>query len=326
MCLSLIADFGWADPILYRPEAKGSHATFHPISYYLNLSFDTAQNPFYFSQSRFFENHSVLWNRVKDPLKAIRESGGWGHFLGEEIFGVRAIPNYGLHVIGGGYDYRWLAEWYEAREVPFPYLVAFLNAYLANIGNEALETSATQVAATDQIADLFFFDLLGKILFLNDGVVRFFYETLQMRAWHFQPLLNLRTWHIDNAGANYIFRPRIFGDSVRPFFHIGMTLLAGLSFAMDNGDSLTAALGISPTDPLEFKGDFIGALYWDHEDDLLASLTVNGSSYLAVRCNIYPDFIPMGDWRLGYYFALSKSKEVFLGVNLLFPAGVSYSF
>lgn len=315
-----------AAPLIHTENPIGSDWEFNPLSHYLNLAFDTTQNPAYFSQSRFFANHGVLWERIKDPFSSIRREGGLGTFLGNEVFGFRALPNYTLHLIGGGYDYRWLAEWYEAEGVPHPYIVAFLNAYLANLSNEALETSARQVNASDHIADLFLFDIAGKILFLSDPVVRFFRNDLQMHAWHYQPSFNLRALRIDNAGSNYIFRPYVLGERFRPFVHLGMSILAGVSMRVDGEYSFTAAGGIAPTDPLLFRGDPMVAFFWDRRDALLASLSVKGSSALLFRLNIYPDFVDTGRLRTGFFLSYANSHEVALGLTVNMPIGLSVSF
>lgn len=310
-------------PIVYPKKAIGSDASFNPVSYYFNLAFDTTQNPFYFTQSGYFRSHGSLWNRIKHPFGAIRDEGGFGKFLGSEFFGLRSIPNWTLHLIGGGHDFRWLAEWYQARSVPYPYVAAFLTSYLANIGNEAIETTASQVPPTDHIADLFFFDLVGKFLFMNDAIARFFYETMQLRAWHYQPMFNLNDQHIINAGANYILRPRLFGKKILPFFHAGLALLAGVSFTIEGENWFTTAAGVSPTDPLKFKGDFILGFYWDRNDALLASLTLNGSSNLAVRLNIYPQVVRIREWDIGLFAAYGKDNTFALGVNINMPLGIS---
>lgn len=314
------------EPLLYRADPFGSEATFNPLTHYLNLAFDTTQNPFWFSQSAYVANHGVLWDRIKDPGGAIERQGGFGKFLSEEVYGLRAVPNYTLHLFGGGYDYRLLAEWYEAHGVPYAYPLAFLNSYLANIGNEAVETTAVAVPPNDHIADLFFFDIVGKLLFLNDAVVRFVHGPLGMRAWHFQPMLNVRHLRIDNAGSNYIFRPSVFGETFRPFFHMGLALLAGVSWRSSADDSVTIAGGVAPTDPLEFQGDPMAALFWDRADSLLASMTVNGSSNLAVRLNLYPDVISIASLKTGLFLSYSKANETTLGISLYLPAGVSASF
>jgi hypothetical protein len=328
--LALLLTFGaaaaeGADPIVYKKMEWGSVAAYNPLGFYLNAAFDTAQNPNYFSQEHYFSNHAALFHRVKSPAAAIRERGGIGAFLEEEFFGIRAIPNWTLHIIGGGYDYRYLAEWYEARRVPSPYLMAFLTAYLANIGNEALETTASQVPPTDQIADLFFFDIAGKLLFLNDDVARFFHEELQLRAWGYQPMLTLNDLRIHNAGLNWVARPKWFGESWRPFIHFGLLLLAGITKRISDTDNLSLGVGVTPTDPLAFKGDFVTGVYWDREDSLLASLTLNGTTQLAFRLNVYPGVIRIEDWKVGVFAGYSKAKQVIFGANVSLPFGVGAS-
>ena len=310
-------------PLLYRPESRGALGDFNPISQYLNLAFDTAQNPFYFSQDGFFSNHRVLFDRIKSPGAAISESGGVGTFLTEEFFGLRALPNYTLHLIGGGYDYRLLAEWYAARNYPYPYAIAFFTHYLANIGNEALETTAAQVEPTDHIADLFFFDIVGKLLFLNDDFVRFVRDDLGVLVWHFQPMINLGKFRVDNAGSNYVFRPKWGGEKVRPLVHLGMSILVGASFALEEEEWLSFAIGLAPTDPLELKGDLMAGIYYDEGGDLLASLTLNGTSNLLVRLNLYPDFIRWGDFRPGFFSSVGRQGQFTLGASLVLPIGFS---
>lgn len=312
-----------SSPLILRDISVGSDSTFNPLSHYLNLSFDTAQNPNYFTQKNYFYNHGVLWERVKNPFKTIDENGGYGNLLANEFFGLRAIPNYTLHLLGGGYDYRWLSEWYEKAGVPMPYLFAFVNSYLANIGNESIETTAKAVTFTDHVADLYFFDIAGKLLFLSDDVVKFTHDTLQMRAWHFQPMLNLRSVEIDNAASNYIFRPRLFGKKVRPFIQMGLSILAGVSFLIDETDSITVSGGIVPTDPLQLVGDPMAGIFWDRDDSLLASLTLNGTSQLYARLNVYPGVIRVLDWKTGVYLAYSKADEFYFGLSIYLPLGFS---
>lgn len=324
--LLLLTASARADTVLLKKVSWGSVAAYNPLAYYLNTAFDTAQNPFYFSQERFFSNHGKLFDRVTHVGRAMDEIGGWGKFFATEFFGKRAVPNWTLHLIGGGYDFRYLSEWYRDRGVPKPHLLAFLTCYLANIGNEALETTATQVPATDHIADLFFFDLVGKFLFLNDDVARFFHEDLQMRPWAYQPVLSLNDLRIQNAGLNYVFRPRWLGEGWRPFVHMGLVLLAGVSRHLTAGDWLSIGLGVVPTDPLELKGDFVAGFYWDRDDSLLASLTLGGSSNLAFRLNLYPGVIQLLGWDLGLFLGVGKQGRVAFGADVSLPIGVGAAF
>ena len=323
----LAARVAWgAEPVLYQKLECGSVVSYNPLSLYLNTAFDTAQIPSSFSQEKFFSRHGKLFNRLKSPAARIEEEGGWGRFFREEFFGVPSIPNWTLHIVGGGYDCRYLSEWYAERGLPTPYLLAFLTTYLADVGNEALETSAANVRATDHIADLFFFDPVGKVLFLNDDVAGFFQNQLQMRAWPLQPMVNVNDWRIQNAGANWIFRPKWFGDVWRPFLHMGVLVLAGASHRITPSDSLSLGVGMVPTDPRKFKGDVVAGLYWDRDDSLLTSLTINGTSDLAFRVNVYPGVVRFQNWHIGVFAGYSKTSQALLGLNVSLPVGVSASF
>ncbi len=327
LLLSFVTLCGRADEaILYQKLEWGSAEAFNPLSFYLNGAFDTAQNPTYFNQEHFFSNHGKLWDRVKSPGAAIEANGGMGKFLREEFYGLRSIPNWTLHLMGGGYDFRYLAEWYQARGVPKPFLLAFLTSYLTNIGNEALETTGTKLAATDNIADLYFFDLAGKFLFLNEDVARFFQNTMQMRPWHYQPMLSLNDLRIQNAGLNYVMRPKWFGDDWRPFIHFGLLIMGGVSKRFSPSDSLSVGFGVMPTDPLELQGDFVTGIYWDKDDSLLASLTLNGTTNLAFRVNVYPGVIHISNWDVGLFGGISKSKSVVFGANVSLPIGLGVAF
>ena len=214
---------------------RGSDSTFNPISVYLNTAFDTIQNPNYFTQENFFKNHNLVFNRVKDPFKGIKEGGGLKRFLIDEFFSARALPNFGLHLIGSGFDYRKLAEWFNHHNYKSPYLLSFLVIYLAEFGNEAIESSNTEdIGPHDHIADLLIFDIFGKLLFMNDNVVKYFKNNLGMVSWPFQPFYSLDDNFIYNAGSNFILRPIIKNKkTVRPFIFLGMQVLIGLSYFGD---------------------------------------------------------------------------------------------
>jgi len=169
--------FASESQLLYKPQKVGSESVFSPISYYLNESFDTIQNSNWFSQENFIANHKLVWRQVRNPFQGIKEGGGFKKLVHDEIvpYSPRAIPNYSLHLIGGGYDYRRLAEWFDLHQYSHPYVWAFFAQYAAAFGNESLEASNVRdVGAHDHIADLYIYDLAGKFLFMNDDVALFF--------------------------------------------------------------------------------------------------------------------------------------------------------
>ncbi len=162
-----------------------------------------------------------MWNRIKDPFEAIEAQGGFGKLLADEVYGVRATPNYTLHLLGGGTIFVGSPNGTKPTALPHPYLLAFLTSYLANIGNEAVETTASQSRRMTILPIFFFLDIVGKLLFLNDSVVRFMHDTMQMRPGILSTHVESQVPSIDNAGSNYIFRPHLFGDRFVPSFTWG---------------------------------------------------------------------------------------------------------
>lgn len=121
--------------VTYSNSRYGNDSQFNPIAYYLNASFDTIQNPYYFNQKNYFANHGLVYKRIRNPGKSIEQNGGWKKFFEDEFLSSRAMPNYSLHLIGGGYDYRKLVEWFNKNNYPYPYALAFLTSYAAEFAN-----------------------------------------------------------------------------------------------------------------------------------------------------------------------------------------------
>ncbi|MFN8370296.1 MAG: hypothetical protein U0T83_06690 [Bacteriovoracaceae bacterium] len=112
----------------YKKVDRGSEYYFNPISYYFNISFDVSRNDYYFHQRNMWLNHKILWNRVKNPERAVKQSGGYNKFFKDEIYGLRSSPNYSLHLLGGGYDFRRLEQWYKLNDYSHPYVWALLTS------------------------------------------------------------------------------------------------------------------------------------------------------------------------------------------------------
>lgn len=314
--------------LLYTAHKAGSESLFNPLSYYLNESFDTIQNSTWFTQKKFFANHQLVWKRVRDPFAGVRQGGGFKKLVHDEIvpYSPRALPNYSLHLIGGGYDYRRLAEWFDLHQYSHPYVWAFFAQYAAAFGNESLEASNVRdVGAHDHIADLYIFDLAGKFLFMNDDVALFFRDKADLHAWPFQPMYNVKTNHINNAATNFIIRPDIMHSNVRPFFHAGMQILGGVSY-LQNNEAYSLALGAAPTDPLRGKMRLVSAFFWDREGSLLTSLYVNGGEDQRFRLNIFPGVVKMGSISPGVFTALMRNNSIEAGLSVVIPIGAGISF
>jgi len=310
------------DVLLYKNRDVGPYANFNPISYYFNTAFDTIQNPNYFTQDNYFKNHEKVLERTFNIRRGIDEGGGVTNLLKNEIIGLRAMPNYFLHLLGSGYDYRMLAEWFQVNKYPGPYAWAFVLAYVSHLGNEALESSNEKdINAHDHIADLLFFDLISKLIYMNDEYASFIKNTLSMVSWPYQPFIN-QDGFIENAGANFILRPQINDYQVRPFIHLGMQLLVGISFPFYQ-HTLSIATGPAFTDPLRDKSRLAMGFYLDDNDDLLGSLILNGTDRFRVRLNIYPGVLKIEDVTTGLMVANSSDNDWVAGFNFNYPLGIS---
>ncbi len=313
--------------IIYRPMDFGSHALFNPITYYFNWSFDSVQNTALFTEDKYFENHLALWDRVKNPVKAISQSGGFHLLLMNEFLTKRAITNVALHMVGGGFMHRQLGEWFKANHYPYPYLWSFIIATAGDVGNEALEVSNRDyVDSKDHVADLFFYNLAGKVLFTNDDVSHFFYNKMQMRNWSFQPMYALTHNRIFNAGENFIFRPYLFGKKIRPFVFSGMQVLGGVSLWINSGEYVTFAAGVTFLDPFRDAPKPLGGIFFDRDDSLLLSLFINGSEDYKLRCNIYPGIVKLKGIKLGVMVALTDNNRMVSGLNFNMPLGIGAQF
>ncbi len=302
----------------------GNDSQFNPISYYFNAAFDTIQNPYYFSQKDYLSNHELVFKRVRSPINNIKKDGGFKKFFTDEFITSRSAPNYSLHLIGGGYDYRKLVEWFDDHQYELPYVWAFLTSYAAEFGNEALESSNKEhINSHDHIADLLFFDLVGKAIFFNDTLSKFFVDDMGLRTWSFQPTYDFSEKRVFNAGNNYIVRPKLFGEQIRPFVFFGMQLLTGVSMKIkESDDSISFGAGPAYTDPLDGKAQLASGFFWDRSGNLLASLLLNSTSRNRVRLNLYP-LMYRKNTLPGIFMAYDRDDNFRLGLNYIIPVGIT---
>jgi hypothetical protein len=304
--------------IILRPEE--SRFRLLPVTNYVNTAFDTAQVSGAFSQDDYWHNHERVFDRVADPIDSIEDDGGWDHLVSQELLSPHVLPNLTLHLLGNGYDFRALAEWLDEHRVPFPYLVAFVTSYAGYFGNEAIEVSNPEVDATDHIADLYFFNLLGNLLFVSDTVTDFVQNDMQFRNWPGQPVFDVRDQKILNASNNYLLRPRVFGEKIRPFLYFGLHYFAGVSLLLPSERSLSLGAGLATVDPFaDSIFDTVrpsGGVYWDHDDRLLASMIFNGTDDSIVRLNLYPDVFPFRALDVGFFIGVADPGGPTFGIAI----------
>jgi hypothetical protein len=139
----------------------------------------------------------------------------------------------------------------------------------------------------------------------------------------------VRHQEILNASNNYIVRPRIFGEKVRPFLYFGLHYFGGVSVLLPSEKSLSLGVGLATVDPFaDSVFDKVrpsGGLYWDDDDRLLASLIFNGTDDSIVRLNLYPDVFPFRALDLGVFVGVADDGAPTFGIAIekLWALGVS---
>jgi hypothetical protein len=303
--------------------------TWFPLTYVINGTFDVAQNNYWFNQSDFSGKIKTLNRRLENPHQSIKKDGGYTKFVQDEFLSTRLAPNILLHTLGGGYDALWLKEYYESKNISYPWLLSIVTSYAARYGNEVLEVSESQITSHDHIADLFIFDVAGLILATNKRAMKFITEELQMKAWHHQPMWNPERDDFSNAGLNYIIRPAklSLNDKISPFFYFGMQNLLGLSYNLNDEKVLSGAMGVFLTDPLRMKQKWVTAIFYETNSNLALALFINGSENFRWRLNTYPALLNLKEsWRVGTFLAQTYQDQMAFGVNLNLPFGIGHTF
>jgi hypothetical protein len=319
--------------IIYTAEKRTIANFLLPMNFYFNSAFDSAQVPKAFKQEGYVKRYWNIYEIFAHFPRSIAEGGGWKKLFIDEWTTTRAIPNYTLHIIGGGYDFRMIAEWYIYNDVPAPYFFSFLTCYAAHISNEALENSNKNLTPHDPIADLLFFDWVGKLLFLSNDVARFFHDTLQLRNWMGQPMFDVRKTRIYNASCNYVLRPLIYKDLVRFFFFMGYHYLGGFGFKVTDTDFITFSAGVAVMGGFDPNRDSFkssvkkfrpsGGIFYDRNGNLLASLIVNGTENFKFRFNFYPDLLHIENFNFGFFLGVDDHNRVSIGITMYTLIGLS---
>lgn len=320
----------------------GSESQFHPLSALANEAFDIHQ-----LEGRGNGLDSLV--RMRDlrrlgdvlahPLDAIDEAG-WSDFVGTEIVPTsfrpsRAawIPNWQLHLVGGGLTNARLEDWYRAHGCPSPFLPALFTSYTGHLLNETIEIRGmSDERPTDPVADIYFFDAAGIALFHVPAVRRFFTTTVEVAHWPLQPSLGLDRGTVENAGHYYAVKaPLPATDDWKLFYHFGLGNIAGLTRRVGRSDALSLGVGaharsieaVDRTTNTVTMAPKVG-LFWDRDNSLLASVFWNGQSVNRLSIQMYPGVLP-GPIPLGTWMAFDDDGHPTVGLVVAVGLGVGTS-
>jgi len=325
-------------PYFYQGYNYGSQALYNPLWVFLNRGFDVLQDRAgsrsIFQQEYQHNGENVLENLV-NPIPSIT-ARGWGRFLREEIFplsytknSARWVPNYTLHLVGGGMTYTMLAEWYEAHGVPGPHWFSAATLLTTAVLNETLENKGVVGHNTDAIADFFFFDIGGILLFSFDWPNEFFSKTLIVADWSLQPAFTYPNFDLHNQGNYFSVKyPLPLYPKLRLFAYMGLGTLFGLSQQVDSQYSISGGVGtmasrLISTSNTNADNDVAFAksvgLFVDRNNSLLASVQLTNVQDYFFHFNIYPNAFATPE--LGLFGVVDKTGHFVFGVSFAHALG-----
>jgi len=325
----------------YHPDIEiGSEAYFNPISMSLNGGFDILRNGAHdkrLTSQHYHNGAKLLFRGLANPNKYI-ENVGWENFLAQEFPNfnltkekLNFMPNFPIHTIGEGMRFRKVSEWYDYHGYPYPRTLGLATSVSYQLFNEVLEQGGTPRVRTDPIADVYFYNNLGFVLFSLDPVNRFFSETFVINDWSLQPMYNPFNDNVENAGEQYMGKLHIKND-YSLFCYWGMDFLAGTSKKLNENHSISVGAGRVVNKirtayingeyvPLVSTIDYAIGFFYDYQNSLLASshFSINKDVF-KLKTNIYPGLFEYKGIQPGVFLKLSIEEgeltETVVGFNL----------
>jgi len=325
----------------YKGYDYGSQSLQSPLYAIVNRGFDAIQ----LRQDRtpivkIVDTRNVVDN-LFDPKGSI-EPYGFGTWVKTEILpldwtktGARWVPNYGLHLLGGGQTYAWMREWFLARDAPeaLATLGSAASLLVGALINESIENKGVVGPNSDAFADIWVFDLGGMLLFSFEGVRRFFSKTVTLSDWSLQPAITYPTGALHNVGSYYSLKiPIPFVPRLKFFAYGGYATMGGVSVKLDRQYSLAAAGGArisafeNPSGTLRvdnvIETSASAAAFLDRNESLLAFVQVSDIDDYTFTANVYPNAFVRSVPGMGTWTAIGRDGRWVAGISFTHSIGV----
>ena len=317
--------------MLHKGYEYGSDAYNSPLTVLLNKGYDIFQLRGHPRNLTTFPYANAWHHGVREvfqhPGAAVDRFGGWRRFARVELLPLSTnrnelnwFVNYTEHFLGGGLTMRLLDEWYRARGVPYPRLMAMVNTYAASVLNEISEQPGIRLASPGGVADLLVFDAAAILLFHWDQPTRFLTQTLQAADWSNQAAITLPNRQLQNNGQYFTFKVPVGLARTRLFIRGGMGAQLGISRKIGQAHHLSvAAGGDTEVREIDAQGHETvtfapgAGVYWDRNNSLLVSLTTSPAENL-LAMNVYPGVLPGAGRKLGLWLVRTRQNAWRVGL------------
>jgi len=324
----------------YHPDDIGAHAFQYPLNIVLGGSFgalyDRTLDDFAFKQGL-----TSIGRSLADPIGTVNAYGAKKFFRYEFIphigKGYNWLPNWNWHLIGGGFRTRLLKEYYIDHEYEHPGLAAWMTAYCYHISNEVVEAEKYENGAgsEDALADLLFFDWIGKLLFDIDAVNRVATVQFHLSEWSYQTQWSPASNRLFNNGQLYWVRYHVVGPISLSILTGEQVNTYGVSYAIADNRHVSIGYGVKAKDlALTKEGDAIASglsfnagLYYSVNDNpvVVASYEGRGTADKNIVkkvnalkskliINLYPGSLLLAGLRPGFSF-IWQNDAVYFGIT-----------
>ncbi len=325
----------------YHPDGVGARAFHHPLNIVLGGSFGAMYDREIIGFGYGRGVVSVA-RSLADPVAAIRSYGVrrfiWYEFIPHSGKGDNWLPNWTWHLVGGGFRTRLLKEYYTYHGYANPALAAWVTTYAYHVMNEVVEAEKYEHGrpSEDAVADLLFFDWVGKLIFDIDAVNRSATQTFHLSDWSYQTQWSPSSNRLFNNGQLFWVRCHVAGPISVSMLTGEQVNSFGISYEISAGRHVSAGYGIKPKDlDLTREGDAIASalsfnvgLYYSVNDNPLLVATWEGRGKAAkeglkrrgnfrskLTVNIYPGPVSWGVIKPGFSFIL-QDKTFLFGIAL----------
>jgi hypothetical protein len=330
----------------FHPYTYGSDALYNPVSLLASGGFDSFQilerqptwNNVYWDVAA-----TNVWRSITSPLPIISDFG-WNRFLRQEVFPMSLnmdeaqwAPNFALHTLGGGMEYRKISEWYDYHDVPLPYAFGITTCIAYEFLNEVVENGPVTSPNQDCLSDMLIFQPLGFLLFSFDGIAEFCSSTLNMNDWSEPMGVSFAPFAIRNAGQSFVAKIALnHAHTTSVFFHFGEFAIVGLSLKTNNEDAISFGAGMASTGIKDLPvqngvnsntvtaGPMAG-IYYDRNNSLLASLKYCDNQNTRFRLNVYPGLFSTSTFSPGFFLTVAHDGTTTAGLTMhLLPLGIGF--